>query len=89
MEMNMPISLDWTTDEVVDVVAFYEAVEQVYGNGIERHLFLKKYQRFKEIVPSKSEEKQLCAQFDQQVNVSSYLAVKEAKKLEDGEIVKL
>ncbi|WP_413379966.1 UPF0223 family protein [Alkalihalobacillus sp. 1P02AB] len=89
MDMNMPISLDWTKDEVVDVLDFYQAVEDVFSRGVERAEFLNYYQRFKEIVPSKSEEKQLCQQFDEQAGVSCYQAVKTAKEKQNGEMIRL
>ncbi|KGA98852.1 hypothetical protein AJ85_09205 [Alkalihalobacillus alcalophilus ATCC 27647 = CGMCC 1.3604] len=89
MDMNMPISLDWTKDEVVDVLDFYQAVEDVFSRGMERDKFLNYYKRFKEIVPSKSEEKQLCQQFDEQAEVSCYHAVKTAKEKQTGEMIRL
>lgn len=76
----MPISLDWSTDEVVDVMAFFEAIERAYEQGIERDRLLSLYKRFKEIVPSKSEEKQLCGQYDKDTGRSCYKTVKLARE---------
>ncbi|WP_026674441.1 UPF0223 family protein [Alkalihalobacterium bogoriense] len=78
--MNMPISLDWSKEEVMDVVAFFQGVEKAYNEGVEREELLRLYRRFKEIVPSKSEEKQLCKQFDEEAKVSCFRAVKAAKE---------
>ncbi|WP_342707792.1 UPF0223 family protein [Anaerobacillus alkalilacustris] len=78
MNINIPISLDWTKDEVIDVVQFFYCIEKAYETGVDRQEFLKSYRRFKEIVPSKSEEKQLFRQFDQESNYSCYQVVKEA-----------
>ncbi|GAF63921.1 hypothetical protein BTS2_0813 [Bacillus sp. TS-2] len=86
--MEMPISFDWSKEEVVDVLALYQAIEAVYSKGIDREELLLKYRRFKEIVPSKSEEKQLFKKFDQQANVSSYKAIQSAIKSEQP-IIKL
>ncbi|WP_174522649.1 UPF0223 family protein [Alkalihalobacillus trypoxylicola] len=88
MKMEMPISFDWSKEEVVDVLALYQAIEAVYSKGIDREELLLKYRRFKEIVPSKSEEKQLFKKFDQQANVSSYKAIQSAIKSEQP-IIKL
>lgn len=78
MNINIPISLDWTKEEVIDVVQFFHGVEKAYEKGIERAEMLKLYRRFKEIVPSKSEEKQLFKQFDDESNYICYNVVKEA-----------
>jgi uncharacterized protein YktA (UPF0223 family) len=77
MNINIPISLDWTKEEVIDVVEFFHGVEKAYGNGIERAEMLNLYRRFKEVVPSKSEEKQLFKQFDNESNYICYHVVKE------------
>lgn len=78
MNINIPISLDWTKEEVIDVVQFFHGVEKAYETGIERAEMLKLYRRFKEIIPSKSEEKQLFKQFDNDSNYICYNVVKEA-----------
>ncbi len=88
MGTEMPISLHWSTEEVVDAIHFFQAVEKVHGEGMKRESFLELYRRFKEIVPSKSEEKQLFKQFDKQTGVSCYHAVKRAKEQEQGSIVR-
>lgn len=36
MEYSYPISMDWTTDEIIAVVQFFEAIEKVYEKGIQR-----------------------------------------------------
>lgn len=78
MNINIPISLDWTKEEVIDVVQFFEGIEKAYETGIEKNEMLTLYKRFKKIVPSKSEEKQLFKQFDKESNYSCYHVVKEA-----------
>lgn len=76
----MPISLDWSTEEVVDVIHFFQGVEEAHQKaGISRDDLLSRYRRFKEIVPSKSEEKQVCKEFDEEAGVSCYRAVQAAK----------
>ncbi|ARK31159.1 UPF0223 family protein [Halalkalibacter krulwichiae] len=80
MESKMPISLDWSTQEVVDVIQFFELVEQAYKTGVEREKLLGHYRRFKEIVPSKSEEKQVCKQYDEELNISTYQVIKKARE---------
>jgi uncharacterized protein YktA (UPF0223 family) len=80
MDSKMPISLDWSTEEVVDVIRFFEVVEKAYKGGVEREKLLVHYRRFKEIVPSKSEEKQLFKQYDEELGISSYQVIKKARE---------
>ncbi|MFV8826990.1 UPF0223 family protein [Alkalihalobacterium sp. APHAB7] len=87
--MNMPISLDWSKKEVIDVMAFFQAVQEAHGSGVERAKLLSLYRRFKEIVPSKSEEKQLFKQFDEEAGVSCYHAVKKAREDEQAQKIKM
>lgn len=84
--MEMPISLDWSKEEVADVISFYQAVEEAYDKGIDRDTLLAHYRRFKEIVPSKSEEKQLFKKYEESTNISCYHAVKKARESTEGKI---
>ncbi|MEH7387834.1 UPF0223 family protein [Bacillus sp. JJ1521] len=87
MDYQYPISLDWSTNEVVDVIAFFECVERAYEKGIAREQMMKAYKRFKEIVPSKSEEKQVCGEFEETSGYSAYRVIQKAK--ENTEIIKM
>jgi uncharacterized protein YktA (UPF0223 family) len=89
MNYHYPISYDWTTQEIIDVIKFYECIEKAYEKGIEREELMKAYRRFKEIVPSKSEEKQLCGEFEETSGYSPYRTVKLAKESQAGEIIKM
>lgn len=89
MEYSYPILPDWTTQEIIDVVKFYEAVEKAYEQGILRQEFMTKYRRFKEIVPSKAEEKTLFKQFEEVSGYVSYNVIKLAKQLENNQQIKL
>ncbi|RXI98155.1 UPF0223 family protein [Anaerobacillus alkaliphilus] len=84
MDINIPISLDWTKEEVIDVVQFFQGIEEAYGKGIDKARMLDLYKRFKVIVPSKSEEKQLFREFDEQSNYICYNVVKEALNKESA-----
>ena len=87
MDYQYPISYDWSTDEVVDVIAFFECVERAYEKGIARDKMMQAYKRFKEIVPSKAEEKQVCGEFEETSGYSAYRVIQKAKK--DMEIIKM
>jgi uncharacterized protein YktA (UPF0223 family) len=89
MEYQYPIDYNWSTDEIVDVIKFFEAVEKAYEQGIERDEVMKIYRRFKEIVPSMAEEKTICGEFEEISGYSSYRTVKKAKESSSGERIKM
>lgn len=89
MEYSYPLSTDWSTQEMVDVVRFFEAVEMAYEKGIKREVMMAHYKRFKQIVPSQAEEKTICREFEEASTYIPYRVVKLAKELEDGQIVRL
>jgi uncharacterized protein YktA (UPF0223 family) len=89
LEYQYPIDYHWTTDEIVDVIKFYEAVERAYEKGIDREELMNIYRRFKEIVPSKAEEKTLCGEFEEMSGYSSYRAIKKAKDASFGDRIKM
>lgn len=80
IEYQYPIDYSWSTDEMVAVIHFFEAIEKAYEKGINREDLLSSYRRFKEIVPSKAEEKKLCSEFEEMSGYSSYRAIKMAKE---------
>jgi uncharacterized protein YktA (UPF0223 family) len=87
VEYQYPIEPDWSTEEIVDVIKFFECVEQGYEKGVEREKFLESYRRFKEIVPRKAEEKKVFGQFEKASGYSPYLLVKAAKERTDARII--
>lgn len=88
MEYTYPFSLDWSTEEIVDVVQFFEAIEMAYEKGVKREVLIKKYRRFKEIVPSIAEEKTYFREFEKESGYASYPIVKKMKEQEDHTIIK-
>jgi len=89
MEYQYPIDYHWSTDEIVDVIKFYEVIEAAYEKGVDREILMGTYRRFKEIVPSKSEEKKLCGEFEEMSGYSSYRTIKKAKESEPGDRIKM
>ncbi|MGG5833058.1 UPF0223 family protein, partial [Bacillus pumilus] len=67
--------VDWTTEEKIAVISFFQAVEKAYEKGIAKQELLNTYKRFKEIVPSKAEEKTHCAAFEKESGYSPYLSL--------------
>ncbi|NKE05429.1 UPF0223 family protein [Mesobacillus selenatarsenatis] len=88
MEYQYPIDYTWSTDEIVDVIHFYECIEKAYEKGIERDLLLQAYRRFKEVVPGKAQEKTLFNEFEEVSGYVPYQAVKEIKQTGSGEKIK-
>ena len=89
LEYQYPIDHDWSTEEIIDVIHFFEAIEHAYESGVERDQLLSVYRRFKEIVPSKSQEKKLCDDFESLSGYSSYRTIKMAKESDSGKIVRM
>ncbi|SER59451.1 UPF0223 family protein [Psychrobacillus sp. OK032] len=88
MEYTYPFSLDWSTEEIVEVVQFFEAIEKAYEKGVKREELLMKYRRFKEIVPSIAEEKTYFRQFEKESGYASYPIVKMMKEKGDNTVIK-
>ncbi|WLR53638.1 UPF0223 family protein [Mesobacillus subterraneus] len=89
MEYQYPIDYTWSTDEIVDIIHFYECIEKSYEQGIDRDTLLRAYRRFKEIVPGKAEEKTLFKEFEEVSGFEAYQAVKEIKQTGTGEKIKV
>ncbi|MCR2820864.1 UPF0223 family protein [Lederbergia panacisoli] len=89
MEYQYPFSLDWTTDEIVDVVHFYQAIEKAYETGIQKSELMNRYRIFKEIVTSKAEEKKFDKEFEEVSGYSSYRTIKKAKESEVHSLIKM
>ena len=88
MEYSYPFSLDWSTKEIVDVVQFFEAIEDAYEKGIKRETLMEKYRRFKEIVPSIAEEKTYFRDFETESGYASYPIIKKMKESANDTIIK-
>lgn len=89
MEYQYPISHHWSTEEIVDVIRFFQSVEQVYEKGIERGALMESYRRFKEIVPGKADEKNICNEFEEVSGYSTYKAVQKMKQAAPEELIRL
>ncbi|MYL32983.1 hypothetical protein GLW08_02310 [Pontibacillus yanchengensis] len=87
---NYPLDTEhWSTDEIIDVVNFYKLVEQAYEKGVKQYDLMQAYTKFKQVVPSKSEEKKLGSQFEKESGYSLYQIVKEARNTDSNEVIKV
>jgi uncharacterized protein YktA (UPF0223 family) len=89
MEFQYPIETDWSTDEVIDVIHYFQQVEEAYNKGVDRDRFLDAYRRFKEIVPGKAQERRICDEFEEVSGFSSYRTVNTVKAAESGVKIKM
>ena len=89
MEYQYPIDLDWSTQEIVDVILFFECVEKAYESGVARDDLLNAYRRFKEIVPSKAQEKTVCGEFEVQSGYSPYQTVKASQAVDKDQKIRM
>lgn len=78
MEYTYPLNYNWTTEEMLQVIALYNIVEKAYEQGVSSQEFKQKYKEFKIIVDSKSEEKQLDKEFFEVSGYSIYQVFKRA-----------
>ena len=69
---DYPLDPYWSTEEIIDVMSLYNAVEKAYEEGISKDEFIKCYRRFIQVVNSKSEQKQIDAAFEKVSHYSIY-----------------
>ncbi|WP_163579610.1 UPF0223 family protein [Gracilibacillus saliphilus] len=89
MNYSYPIDETWSTEEIVDVVNYFSLIEKAYEKGVEKQDLVAAYNRYKEIVPSKSEEKQLDKQFEKQSGYVPFRVIKKAKDLSSKDIIRM
>lgn len=82
MNYSYPIDETWSKQEIIDVVNFFSIIEQAYEGKVERVDVLALYRRYKEIVPSKAEEKQMFQAFKKASGYTPYAVVKKARDTE-------
>ena len=79
MDYQYPIDVDWSQEEMIQVVTFFNAIESFYESSIERDTFMIRYHSFKRVIPGKADEKNIFEEFKKQSGYDSYKAVKQAK----------
>lgn len=85
MEYQYPMDLDWSKDEMVDVIKFFNQIENYYEESVKGTELMEQYKKFKQIVPSKAEEKQIFKEFEEKSGYNSYKVIQEVKKHPDRE----
>lgn len=86
---SYPLNSDWNQDDIVKVIALYNAVETAYEHGIKREDFLQKYRAFQQVVPMKMEQKQLDKDFEFESGYSIYQVFKQSQKAKNNGKVRI
>lgn len=86
---SYPISHDWTTEEVTMVVHFFVSVEEAYEKGVKRDRLMADYRNFKEVISSKSEEKQIFREFEKRSGYSAYRVVKTMLEQPEQKVIRM
>ena len=76
---DYPLSPFWDTQDIIDVMALYNAVEKAYEEGISKDDFMKCYRQYIKVVDSKSEQKQIDPAFEKVSHYSIYQVFQKAK----------
>ncbi|MFV8211006.1 UPF0223 family protein [Streptococcus pluranimalium] len=79
-----PLDLTWSTEEMTSVLHFFNHVEKAYEAKVSASKLLDAYRTFKQVVPSKGEEKRLDKAFEQASGYSCYRAIQAAKAQPEG-----
>lgn len=79
MNYEYPFESDWSMEEIVDVIQFYNCIEKAYEQGIAKEELIENYRKFKKVVDSKALEKQIDKRFFEVSNYSIYQTMKKAK----------
>lgn len=77
---DYPLDPYWSTQDIIDVMSLYNAVEQAYEEGISKSEFMECYRKFVAVVDSKSEQKQIDKTFEQASHYSIYKVFQKSKE---------
>lgn len=86
---SYPLDETWSQDEIVKVIALYNAVEKAYESSIKSDEFLQKYRSFQQVVPMKMEQKKLDKEFEFESGYSIYQVFKKCRTVKKGEKVRI
>lgn len=86
---SYPLDETWSQDEIVKVIALYNAAEKAYESSIKSDEFLQKYRSFQQVVPMKMEQKKLDKEFEFESGYSIYQVFKKCRTAKKGEKVRI
>lgn len=74
-----PLDPSWSTDEIETVIHMLNVVEDAYEVGVKSETVMNAYRAFKEVIPTKSGEKQIGRVFFKKSGYQLYDVVQAAK----------
>jgi len=77
---TLPIDGNWTTEDIVTVSNFVDSVLNVYETGVSKATLMSRYKAFRDVIVSKSEQKQFDKNFERQTGHSIYQTMKLAQQ---------
>ncbi|MCD8872877.1 UPF0223 family protein [Mammaliicoccus sciuri] len=80
MEYSYPIDVDWTQEEILEVMTFYNLIEDAYESEANREQLDQAYKNFKKIIPGKSDENNFYKAFKEESGYDGYKVVKALKE---------
>lgn len=84
MEYSYPIDVDWSQEEMIQVIEFFNHIENAYEDKTDKDQFANAYKNFKKIVPGKSDENNIYKEFKEASGYDGYKAVKTLKENKDS-----
>lgn len=76
---DYPFEVEWSKEEIVKVIALWNAVEKAYEKGIKKEEFMKAYRNFKTVLPSVGQEKKYGNLFEKESGYSLYRVLQMVK----------
>jgi uncharacterized protein YktA (UPF0223 family) len=77
---DYPLDFTWTTEEIIDVMSLYTAIEKAYENGISKDEFMECYRKYTAIVNSIAQQKQIDKEFQKVSGYSIYQVFKKSQE---------
>ncbi|GKQ42821.1 UPF0223 protein [Companilactobacillus sp. RD055328] len=74
-----PIDYDWSTEEITNIIKFYNVIEEAYEGGVDKNKLLSAYNDFRKIVPMKMDQNNLSKRFETESGYSIYKVIKAAQ----------
>jgi uncharacterized protein YktA (UPF0223 family) len=85
-QFSYPFLGGWSTADVIAVSNFYSDIAAANEIGVDRGHLLDSYKAFKEVVPSKAEEKQLDRLYAEASGYSIYKTINLAKETRSNKV---
>ncbi|GGI41447.1 UPF0223 family protein [Mammaliicoccus stepanovicii] len=89
MEYSYPFDVDWSQEEILQVITFFNLIEDAYESSANRENLKEAYANFKKIVPGKSQENNIYKEFKEASGYDGYKVIKELKENQDEQNISI